>query len=120
MEVFAGFERERYPEGERGAVLSELESYKAVDEETPAGSRGETTLYSHKVRKYDRSKRHNPCIENKRKDRKSHIKIKECDNLLASDRCVFRSYMEYHNSGHDEGSNVNETGSWQISLQAFC
>jgi len=42
-----------------------LESYKPVDEKTPAGSGGKPTLHSDKIRKHDGKKRDNASVKNK-------------------------------------------------------
>jgi len=99
-----------YPEGERGAIFGELESYKPVDEETPTGSGGKPTLHRDKIGKHDGRERHNASVKNKREDSEGHKKIKEQDDLFPSHSCIFCSNVEYHHRGHNERSNVNNTG----------
>jgi len=100
-----------YPEGERGAIFGELESYKTVDEETPTSRGGKSTLHRDKIGKHDGRKRDNATVKNKGEDSESHIKIKEKDDLFPSHSCILCSNVEYHHRGHNEGCNVNETGS---------
>ena len=98
-----------YPEGERGAVFGELESHKAVDEETPARSSGESTLRSYKVGKDNRRERDDASVENERHDRKSRIEVEKGDNLFPSDGGVLGSHGEYHDDRHNECGDVDET-----------
>lgn len=116
------------PEGQRGAIFRKLEANEAVDKNAAisssqkAGINGCKPLRQSKgqlskMRKWVLSYRigtvgsgDNAGVEEHGKQLYHHVYPEECNDLFPSNGGVFASDMIDHDSGHDNGDNVNKQG----------
>jgi hypothetical protein len=72
------------PDGKSGAIFINLETNKAVDQETHAERRDETSLHSGEVRVRSTARWNNTGIEKEGSDSQSHIDIEKGNDFLAT------------------------------------
>lgn len=97
-----------HPHRERRAVLVQLETNEAIDEQARHHGAGQAILHAGKVGKRPAARRHDAAIDDERDEGEQHVEVEKGQNLLAPDGGELAADVQDHDDGHDERANVGK------------
>ncbi|KAH6603697.1 hypothetical protein Trco_008472 [Trichoderma cornu-damae] len=98
----------QHPHGERRAILVQLESDEAVDEQTRHDGAGQAVLHAGEVRERPAARGHDPGIDDERDEGEQHVQVEEAEDLLAPDGGELAPHVQDHDDGHAERGDVGK------------
>lgn len=99
-----------HPHRERRAILIQLKSHEAVDEQTCHQRTRQPILHAHKVRIRLTARRGDAGVDDERDEAEQHVQVEEAEDLLAADGGELAADVQDHDDGHDDGDDVHGRG----------